>query len=99
MAQWLEVHPNTVRNWIGGRTKPRPSDLKQWALRVQVPYEWLVFGDEPVKRWAAGDSNPKPEGLSPTEPVSTLELRARFLKQLNGEKAHHHGRPRQELKP
>lgn len=46
MAQYLEVHPNTIRNWIAGRTRPRPSDLKLWAMRTGVPHRWLLSGDD-----------------------------------------------------
>jgi len=62
MAQWLEVHPNTIRNWIAGRTHPRPSDLKQWALLSRIPYRWLNSGDleEVLPRV---DSNHQPAGL------------------------------------
>lgn len=44
MADFLEVHPNTVRNWMGGRVQPRASTLRQWSLRTGVPYEWIRTG-------------------------------------------------------
>lgn len=66
MAQWLEVHPNTIRNWIAGRTRPRPSDLKQWSLRCKVPYHWLLTGEgEELPRV---DSNHQPAGLRSDPP-------------------------------
>jgi len=62
MAQWLEVHPNTIRNWIAGRTRPRPSDLKQWALLSRIPYRWLTYGDPP---FGGGDTSAPAGGLEP----------------------------------
>jgi transcriptional regulator with XRE-family HTH domain len=47
MAEYLEVSRNTVSSWINGHHRPRPSDLKQWALRCGVPYTWLVGGGDP----------------------------------------------------
>lgn len=45
MAEYLEVHPTTIRNWVGGRTRPRASDVKLWAMRTGVPYSWLAHGE------------------------------------------------------
>lgn len=45
MAEYLEVSRNTIGNWINGHTRPRPAEMKMWALRCGVPYEWLVGGD------------------------------------------------------
>jgi len=44
MAEYLEVSRNTVGSWINGHHRPGPSDVKQWALRTGVPYEWLAHG-------------------------------------------------------
>lgn len=46
MAEYLEVHPNTVRNWIAGRTNPPATAVKLWAMRCGLPYEWLAHGVE-----------------------------------------------------
>lgn len=45
MADFLEISRNTVGSWINGHHRPRPSDLKQWALRTGVSYHWLLHGD------------------------------------------------------
>ncbi len=45
MAEYLEVHRNTVSNWIYGHARPPASAVKLWAMRCGVPYEWLI-GDE-----------------------------------------------------
>jgi hypothetical protein len=42
MAQYLEVHPNTIRNWTRGRTRPRASEVTLWAMRTGVSREWLL---------------------------------------------------------
>jgi hypothetical protein len=41
MAAYLEVHPNTIRNWTAGRTRPPASAVKLWAMRTGIPYEWF----------------------------------------------------------
>jgi transcriptional regulator with XRE-family HTH domain len=58
MAEYLEISRNTVGSWINGHHRPRPSDLKQWALRTGVSYPWLTYGELP-----RGDSNSQPAGL------------------------------------
>lgn len=45
MAEYLQVSPNTVSNWINGRAKPRPRDLKLFALKTGFPVGWLETGD------------------------------------------------------
>ena len=52
MAEYLEISRNTVGSWINGHHRPRPSDLKQWALRTGVSYPWLTY-----------DSNHQPDDL------------------------------------
>lgn len=66
MAEYLEISRNTVGSWINGHHRPRPSDLKQWAMRTGVSYPWLTYG-EPPKSLPRVDSNHQPAGLS-TEP-------------------------------
>lgn len=50
MAEYLEVSRNTIGNWINGHTRPRPAEMKLWALRCGVPYEWLIGGDDVANR-------------------------------------------------
>ena len=47
MADYLGVAPTTVSTWINGRNRPSPSTIRLWAMRCEVPYEWLL-GD-PVR--------------------------------------------------
>lgn len=46
MADYLEVHRNTVGAWMNGRGKPptRPI-LIAWALATGVPNDWLISGE------------------------------------------------------
>ncbi len=44
MAAELGVSTDTVANYIRGRTRPRLSTLKVWALRTGVPFAWLAHG-------------------------------------------------------
>ena len=47
MAAYLEVHRNSVGAWLNRRTRPRPANLKLWAMKTGVPYEWLRDGTWP----------------------------------------------------
>lgn len=47
MADYLEVHRNTVSAWINGRITPSGQTIRLWALRTGVPYEWVRNGVEP----------------------------------------------------
>ena len=44
MADYLGVTRNTVSNWINGHTPPKSRDLRLFAMRTGVPYEWLESG-------------------------------------------------------
>ena len=44
MADYLDVHRNTVSAWINGRTPPSTQSIRLWAIRTNVPYEWLIEG-------------------------------------------------------
>lgn len=63
MAEYLEISRNTVGSWINGHHRPRPSDLRQWALRTGVSYPWLTYGDSP--ELPRGDSNSQSAALYP----------------------------------
>lgn len=44
MAAELDVHRNTIGNWMKG-TKPVPrAAMIAWAFRTGVPFEWLLTG-------------------------------------------------------
>jgi transcriptional regulator with XRE-family HTH domain len=47
MADYLEVHRNTVSAWTNGRTPPGPQTIRLWAMRTGVPYRWLRDGKTP----------------------------------------------------
>ena len=42
MADYLSVSRTSVGGWMGGRSRPNPATLRLWALRTNVPYEWLT---------------------------------------------------------
>lgn len=49
MAEFLEVHRNTVGGWCTGKSKMMPVIMKMWAQKTGVPYEWLRYGNWPAQ--------------------------------------------------
>jgi transcriptional regulator with XRE-family HTH domain len=47
MADYMEVHRNSVGAWLNRRSQPRPANVRLWAIRTGVPYEWLRYGTWP----------------------------------------------------
>lgn len=47
MAAYLEVAPNTISNYINGRTPPKKAVVLQWAVKTGVPPKWLETGRFP----------------------------------------------------
>jgi transcriptional regulator with XRE-family HTH domain len=47
MADYLEVHRNSVSAWMNGRIMPSGQTIRLWALRTGVPYEWVRNGVNP----------------------------------------------------
>ena len=45
MAAHLDVSRTTISNYINGRTEPKRSQIRDWALRTGVPMEWLETGE------------------------------------------------------
>lgn len=70
MAEHLEVHRNTVGNWLRGQGSPNGAYLRVWAMRVGAPYEWLRYGTNP----SDGPNDDGGPGGLPTEPVNPLLL-------------------------
>lgn len=69
MADYLEVHRNSVSAWINGRTPPSAQTIRLWAMRTGVPYRWLRDGVAGTGNGPDGDggneshpreSNPRP---------------------------------------
>lgn len=48
LAERLEISRNTVSSWTNGRNKPRPRDLKAFALATGYPLRWLETGEAPA---------------------------------------------------
>jgi len=44
MAEYLNVHRNTVSNYLHGRSTPNRATLIAWAYCTRYPLEWLVTG-------------------------------------------------------
>lgn len=44
MAGYLGRSITTIRNYLGGRTTPSRGVLVAWALRTEVPLDWLEQG-------------------------------------------------------
>jgi transcriptional regulator with XRE-family HTH domain len=61
LATELGTHPNTIRNYIAGRTRPRRPTLRVISQLTGVSMRWLETGDEteqddsavtaPTTRW------------------------------------------------
>jgi transcriptional regulator with XRE-family HTH domain len=47
MADYLGVGRNTVSTWINGKIAPSTQTIRLWAIRCDVPYDWLRWGDIP----------------------------------------------------
>lgn len=45
MADYFGVSRNTIGAWINGRTPCSTANVKLWALRTGVPYEWVRDGE------------------------------------------------------
>ncbi|WP_166789573.1 helix-turn-helix domain-containing protein, partial [Cryobacterium fucosi] len=64
MAEHLHVSRNTISNYINGRTEPKYSQLRDWALFTGVPLEWILDGVE-----TAGN----PDGPANQSKVRTMD--------------------------
>jgi transcriptional regulator with XRE-family HTH domain len=42
MADAMGRHPNTIRNYLRGRTRPNRRVLRRWAQITGVPITWLA---------------------------------------------------------
>jgi transcriptional regulator with XRE-family HTH domain len=45
IADYLDVSPRTVSNWLSGRIEPSDRTARLWALRTGIPYTWFCHGD------------------------------------------------------
>lgn len=48
MANELGVHPNTTRNYAGGRSTPNKGTIRLWAMVTGVDEHWLLTGEAPT---------------------------------------------------
>ncbi len=47
MADYLELHRNSVGDYVRGKTKMLPAVMRIWADRTGVPLSWLKTGQWP----------------------------------------------------
>jgi len=57
MAEYLEVHRNTIGGYVTGRTKMLPVIMRLWAARTGVPLEWLRDGVWPEPKPVTSSRN------------------------------------------
>lgn len=69
MADYLEVHRNSVSAWINGRVTPSGQTIRLWALRTGIPYEWLRNGIEPSRPGPDPDDGGRVDGETPNHPI------------------------------
>lgn len=50
MAEFLEVHRNSVGAWCTDRNRVMPAILRLWSQRVGLPLEWLRDGTWPEEK-------------------------------------------------
>lgn len=70
MADYLEVHRNSVSAWINGRVKPSGQTIRLWALRTGVPHKWLKEGIESDR-----PDGPSGGGKLPDDATTDLPVR------------------------
>ena len=77
MADYLEVHRNTVSAWINGRTPPGAQTIRLWAMRTGVPYRWLRDGvADPGHGPGDGDGNRSHPSESNRRPIHYLSRKS-----------------------
>lgn len=78
MAEHLGVNPNTVGNYVSGRTKPSRAVLRVWAMRCGVPLEWLLTGQVDSSDGPPTSGNSLPAGwwFESTRGSTPLEVAA-----------------------
>lgn len=74
IADRIEVHRNTVGAWLNGRNRPRPRDLKAFALVTGYPTQWLETGDAPH---TGGAPDPSHLGESNSRPIHYMRQGSR----------------------
>jgi len=58
MAEYLNVHRNTISNYLHGRSAPSRATLIAWAYCTRFPLEWLVTGQAPASPSPGNDRYP-----------------------------------------
>lgn len=61
MAEFLEVHRNTISGYTTGKTRMMPAIMRLWAVQVDLPLEWLRTGV-----WPEDPTQPAPAPVKKT---------------------------------
>lgn len=67
IAADLDVHRNTVSNYLSGRIVPDRRSRLAWAMATGVPAQWLETGEMPTTGGGGDDGN------RDISPVSTVK--------------------------
>lgn len=82
MAEFLEVHRNTISGWLGDRSKPMPILLRIWATQTQVPIEWLrdgVWPELPQKAVRTAGKPAAAQKRTPAKKVAAKKVAAKAV--------------------
>lgn len=71
LADVIGCHPNTIANYLTGRTRPRKLEILAWADTCGVPNDWLVEGSPPPGKALRGGTKRR---LSPQSQLSVTSL-------------------------
>lgn len=79
MAEDLGVSDTTIYNYMSGARNPKLGMIKQWALRCQVPWQWIATGEQPEDPREGDVPAPVtlkklPNNWLHNEPISLLKL-------------------------
>ena len=55
LADYLEIHPNTITSWKNGSNMSYRKHAKKIAEYFDVSLEWLLTGEEPSKMAPSGE--------------------------------------------
>lgn len=68
MAEHLEVSRNTIGNWINGHAEPRRRDIREFAMKTGMPYEWIKDGK------GSGERSPSTPGGGSSAKISEITV-------------------------
>lgn len=87
MAEFLEVHRNTISGWMADRAKPMPILLRIWATKTEVPLEWLRDGTWPEIPQKAVRTAGKPAAAQTRTPAKKVAAKKVAAKKIPAQAA------------